>query len=382
MLLHIITQYLRSRNPADGMAPRTVIFGGKAAPGYAMAKLIIRSSTASPRRSTPTPTWTAACGHLPCRLQRQARPAIYPAADLSEQISTAGKEASGTGNMKFMMNGALTIGTLDGANVEIREQVGDDNFFLFGRTTEEVQIRGLSPSHRRRAAGAQPECHRAAAASRRPGTAGAAPAAWPHPAASGRDRVRLLRPYVSVRFMDQVKAVVPLALYLALFQILILRQLVDDSWLITGGLFAVIVGLMLFMEGLKLGLMPFGELIGHTLPRKSPLPLVLLITLLLGIGVTFAEPAIGALKAAGQNVSPERAPYLWVLLNQWTDVLVLVIGASVGLAAVLGTLRFLYGWSLKPLIYASLVPVLGLTLYGAAIRSSPRSWGSPGMPGR
>ena len=177
--------------------------------------------------------------------------------------------------------------------------------------------------------------------------------------------VSLLRPYISVRFLDQVKAVVPLGLYLALFQILILRQLVDDSWLITGGLFAVIVGLMCFMEGLKLGLMPFGELIGHTLPRKSALPLVLLITLLLGIGVTFAEPAIGALQAAGQNVSPERAPYLWVLLNQWSGALVLVIGASVGLAAVLGTLRFLYGWSLKPLIYAALVPVLGLTLYGA-----------------
>ena len=177
---------------------------------------------------------------------------------------------------------------------------------------------------------------------------------------------QLLRPYVSVRFMDQFKAVVPLGLYLALFQVLILRQLVADSWLITAGLFAVIVGLMFFMEGLKLGLMPFGELIGHTLPRKSPLPLVLLITLLLGIGVTFAEPAIGALKAAGQNVSPQQAPYLWALLNQWAGALVLVIGASVGLAAVLGTLRFLYGWSLKPLIYASLVPVLGLTLYSAS----------------
>jgi hypothetical protein len=175
----------------------------------------------------------------------------------------------------------------------------------------------------------------------------------------------LLRPYVSTRFMEQVRAVVPLALYLALFQLLILRQLVDDSWLITAGLFAVIVGLMLFMEGLKLGLMPFGELIGHTLPRKSALPLVLVITLLLGIGVTFAEPAIGALKTAGQGVSPERAPILWLLLNPWTDAMVLVIGASVGLAAVLGTLRFLYGWSLKPLIYLSLLPVLGLTLYCA-----------------
>ncbi|SDX32568.1 DUF1538 domain-containing protein [Thiocapsa roseopersicina] len=176
----------------------------------------------------------------------------------------------------------------------------------------------------------------------------------------------LLRPYVSVRFMEQFKAVVPLALYLALFQILILRQLIDDSWVVTGGLFAVILGLMFFMEGLKLGLMPFGELIGHTLPRKSPLPLVLFITLLLGIGVTFAEPAIGALKTAGQNVSPEQAPYLWALLNQWSTALVLVIGASVGLAAVLGTLRFLHGWSLKPLIYASLVPVIGLTLYASA----------------
>jgi hypothetical protein len=93
---------------------------------------------------------------------------------------------------------------------------------------------------------------------------------------------------------------------------------------------------------------------------------VLFITLLLGIGVTFAEPAIGALQAAGQNVSAAQAPYLWALLNQWTDTLVLVIGASVGLAAVLGTLRFLYGWSLKPLIYASLLPILGLTVFGAA----------------
>ncbi len=175
----------------------------------------------------------------------------------------------------------------------------------------------------------------------------------------------LLRPHIGVRFMEQLRAVVPLALYLALFQIVILRQLIDDSWLITGGMLAVIVGLMLFMEGLKLGLMPLGELIGSTLPRRSPLPLVLFITLLLGIGVTFAEPAIGALKAAGQNVAVERAPYLWAILNLWTGTLVLVVGASVGLAAVVGTLRFVYGWSLKPLIYASLLPVLGLTLAGA-----------------
>jgi len=176
---------------------------------------------------------------------------------------------------------------------------------------------------------------------------------------------QLLRPYVSVRFMEQVRAVVPLGIYLILFQILILRELEADYWIITAGLFAVIAGLMFFMEGLKLGLMPFGTIIGSTLPRKSPLPLVLFITLLLGIGVTFAEPAIGALKAAGKNLSVEQAPYLYALLNDWSGSLVLVVGISVGLAAVLGTLRFLYGWSLKPMIYAALAPVLALTVYSS-----------------
>ncbi|TPG79566.1 DUF1538 domain-containing protein [Pseudomonas arsenicoxydans] len=189
--------------------------------------------------------------------------------------------------------------------------------------------------------------------------------AAPHKAVKlhGGEIAAILKPYLNVRFMEQLRAVVPLALYLVLFQIIILRQLVEDSVLVTAGLFAVIVGLMLFMEGLKLGLMPFGEIIGSNLPRKLSLPVVLLVTLLLGIGVTFAEPAIGALRAAGQNVSSERAPYLWAILNQWTGALVLVVGASVGLAAVIGTLRFLYGWSLKPLIYLSLAPVLLLTVY-------------------
>jgi hypothetical protein len=179
------------------------------------------------------------------------------------------------------------------------------------------------------------------------------------------EALRLLQPYVSVRFMDQVRAVVPLALYLALFQILFLQHMVEDSWIITGGLFAVIAGLMFFMEGLQLGLMPFGTIIGSQLPRKSPLPLVLFVALLLGIGVTFAEPAIGALKAAGGNVAVERAPYLYAMLNDWSEVLVLVVGASVGLAVVVGTLRFLYGWSLKPLIYAALLPLLSLTVFAA-----------------
>ncbi|EGV28287.1 protein of unknown function DUF1538 [Thiorhodococcus drewsii AZ1] len=177
------------------------------------------------------------------------------------------------------------------------------------------------------------------------------------------DAYRLIRPYVSTRFIEQIRAVVPLALYLVLFQLFILHQDILDAGIIAGGLVAVILGLMCFMEGLKVGLMPFGETLGSTLPAKAHLHLVLLIAFLLGIGVTFAEPAIGALKAAGQIVHVESAPYLYALLNDWSDILVLGVGLGVGIAAVLGTLRFLYGWSLKPLIYLTLVPTLGLTLY-------------------
>lgn len=177
------------------------------------------------------------------------------------------------------------------------------------------------------------------------------------------DAYRLIQPYVSSRLMEQLKAVVPLAAYLMLFQVFILQQAITDAGIISGGLLAVILGLMFFLEGLKVGLMPFGEMLGNTLPAKATLPIVLMIALLLGIGVTFAEPAMGALKAAGQIVHVESAPYLYALLNDWSGVLVLMVGIGVGAAAVLGTLRLLNGWSLKPLIYFSLIPIIGLTLY-------------------
>ena len=177
------------------------------------------------------------------------------------------------------------------------------------------------------------------------------------------DIYNLLAPYFNVRLIEQVKAVFPLAIYLVLFQILILRQPIQEALLITGGLGAVIFGLMVFMEGLKLGLMPFGEIIGTNLPKKSPLPVVLLIAFLLGIGVTFAEPAIGALQAVGSIVNVEKAPFLSTLLGEWAGTLVLMVGMGVGLAAVLGTARFLYNWSLKPMIYMALVPTIALTVY-------------------
>ncbi|WP_413295563.1 glycogen/starch/alpha-glucan phosphorylase [Synechococcus sp. MIT S9452] len=139
--LQVIAQYLRIKNgQGDGLAPRTVIFGGKAAPGYYMAKLIIRfiNGIAETVNSDPDMDGRLRVVFLPDYNVKLGE-RVYPASDLSEQISTAGKEASGTGNMKFAMNGALTVGTLDGANVEIREQVGAENFFLFGKTTPEIE---------------------------------------------------------------------------------------------------------------------------------------------------------------------------------------------------------------------------------------------------
>lgn len=176
------------------------------------------------------------------------------------------------------------------------------------------------------------------------------------------DVAQILRPYVTPRFLEQIKAVVPLAIYLVLFQVLLLRQGVTGSWAVTGGLLAVVLGLMLFMEGLKLGLMPLGEAIGNTLPSRRPLFVVLLVTFVLGIGVTLAEPAIGALQEAGRIVKAEQAPVLFVLLGAKAGLLKMAVGIGVGLAAVLGTLRFVRGWSLKPIIYYSVLPTLALTV--------------------
>jgi starch phosphorylase len=139
-ILHVIHLYARVKaGETDNWTPRCVLIGGKAAPGYARAKLIIKliNNVAWVVNRDSAVRNLLRVAFLP-DYRVSAMEVICPATDLSEQISTAGKEASGTGNMKFMMNGAVTIGTLDGANIEILEQVGDENFFLFGLTAEQV----------------------------------------------------------------------------------------------------------------------------------------------------------------------------------------------------------------------------------------------------
>ncbi|WP_260971581.1 glycogen/starch/alpha-glucan phosphorylase [Mycolicibacterium llatzerense] len=140
-LLHIVAEYQRlKQNPELRLTPRAYIFGGKAAPGYFLAKRIIKliNAVGETVNNDPHVSQFMKVAFVP-NFNVQNGQLIYPGADLSEQISTAGKEASGTGNMKFMINGALTIGTLDGANVEMREEAGAENFFLFGLTVDQVQ---------------------------------------------------------------------------------------------------------------------------------------------------------------------------------------------------------------------------------------------------
>ncbi|MDP8237800.1 MAG: DUF1538 domain-containing protein [Candidatus Hatepunaea meridiana] len=176
--------------------------------------------------------------------------------------------------------------------------------------------------------------------------------------------IRMLLPYVRDRIMEQIKSVSLIIVYLILFQTIVLQMGIVEASVISVGLSLVIVGLTFFMEGLMLGLMPLGEVIGIKLPQKSKLPVILAFAFILGMGATFAEPAIGVLKAAGSSVKPWEAPLLFLLLNKYANYLVYAVGAGVGIAVMFGMLRFLYKWSLKPFIYILISGLVGITILG------------------
>ncbi len=172
----------------------------------------------------------------------------------------------------------------------------------------------------------------------------------------------ILAPFIWNKFREQLKAVLPISAFLFIFQLAVLRQGIDDAIGITMGLVVVILGLMFFMEGLRLGLMPLGEIIGATLPQKAHMWVIIVFAVVLGISVTLAEPAIATLKQAGAGIKAVSAPLLYDLLNEKSTLLVGSVGLGVGIATSLGVYRFARNWSLKVLLPPTLSLALALAV--------------------
>lgn len=179
------------------------------------------------------------------------------------------------------------------------------------------------------------------------------------------EKLNLLLPYLRKKLMEQVQAVALIVAYLIAFQTLVLGIAIAESAVIAVGISVIVVGLAFFMEGLFLGLMPLGETIGIRLPQKTKLPVILGFSFILGVGVTFAEPAIGVLQLAGAFIKAWDAPLLFVLLNKYADLLKWAVGIGVGIAVVLGMLRFMFAWSLKPFLYIGIPLVSAFSLWCA-----------------
>jgi hypothetical protein len=175
---------------------------------------------------------------------------------------------------------------------------------------------------------------------------------------SFRQAMTILLPYLWHLLKEQIIVVVPVCLYMVLVQVVVLKTGFAQSILIAGGIGTVIIGLMFFLEGLKIGLVPMGEAIGDKMPQRCSVPVILVFAFLLGCLAAFAEPVLGSLQLAGAGVDPQKAPLLYKLLMQDPWILSLTICFAVGTAVLLGTLRFLYGWSLKPLI----LPLVGICI--------------------
>ena len=175
----------------------------------------------------------------------------------------------------------------------------------------------------------------------------------------------ILLPYSWHQIREQINTVVPVCVYLIIFHLLILRYTLSQISWIASGIFTVIFGLVFFLEGVRFGLIPIGETIGDTLPKRCKMPSVLLFAFLLGILAAFGEPVIGSLQIAGAGVDPLKAPLLYRLLISDPMILTLTVSFGVGVAVVLGTLRFILNLSLKPFI----LPLIGLSLGSTLLAS-------------
>ena len=175
----------------------------------------------------------------------------------------------------------------------------------------------------------------------------------------------IVAPYVSEKFMEQLKSLLPVSAFLFVFQLLVLRQGVAQAASITAGLLAVVLGLMFFIEGIRLGFMPLGENIGATLPAKAGMATILVVAFLLGTIATFAEPAVAALTVLGGGVKYATAPMLWDFLNNRTTLILFLAAAGVGLGAINGIMRFVKNMSLKVMIMPGLAICVALTLVAA-----------------
>ncbi len=180
-----------------------------------------------------------------------------------------------------------------------------------------------------------------------------------------RQAIALLLPYIRDRVMSQIKSVWLIILYLIFFQTIILRIAIFEASVIAIGIGLVVLGLTIFMEGLFLGLMRLGSLVGSGLPKKSPIAVVVCFGLVLGFLATLAEPSIQVLQMAGKSVKPWEAPLLFLLLNKYSNYLVYAVGAGVGIAVGLGMLRFYYRISLKPFIYIFVGALVLITVWAS-----------------
>lgn len=179
---------------------------------------------------------------------------------------------------------------------------------------------------------------------------------------SFREQLRLILPYAYHNIKEQFVVVVPVCAYILLFQILILKFGLKQMGLVTGGIVMVFLGLAFFLEGIRIGLVPIGEAVGNTLPKRHSATVVLIFAFLLGVLASIGEPVLGTLQMAGAQLKAHHAPLLYKLLVGRPEFLIATVSLGVGIAVVVGTMRFLYGWSLKPIVLPLILLAIGLTI--------------------